>query len=57
MRAYVLVTGIIFGLIVVAHAWRLAAEGHVHTEVVVLTLLAAALCGWAARLLLRPRSS
>ena len=57
MRTYVLVTGIIFGLIVVAHAWRVIAEGHAHTEVVVLTLLAAALCGWAARLLMRhPRT-
>ena len=57
MRTYVLVTGIIFGLIVVAHTWRAFAEGHLHTEVVVLTALAAALCGWAVRLLLqRPRT-
>jgi hypothetical protein len=58
VRTYVLVTGIIFGLIVLVHVWRAAAEGHLHTEVVALTVLAAALCGWAARLLLgRPRTS
>ena len=51
MRTYVLVTGVIFGLIVVAHAWRAFAEGHLHTEVVVLTALSAALCGWAVALL------
>ena len=53
MRTYVLVTGIIFGLIVVAHVWRAAAEGHLHAEVIALTMLAAALCGWAVALLRR----
>ena len=51
MRTYVLVTGVIFGLIVVAHTWRAFAEGHLHSEVVVLTCLSAALCGWAVALL------
>ena len=57
MRTYVLVTGIIFGLIVVAHAWRAFAEGHLHPEVVVLTALSAALCGWAVALLRGRRAS
>jgi hypothetical protein len=52
VRTYVLVTGVIFGLIVVAHAWRLVLEApHLHAEFVVLTLIAAALCGWAVALL------
>jgi hypothetical protein len=51
VRTYVLVTGIIFGLIVLAHVWRGFTEGHLHSEVVVLTALSAALCGWAVALL------
>jgi hypothetical protein len=58
VRTYVLITGFIFGLIVVAHLWRVVVETpHFHADFVLLTMLAAALCGWAVRLLLRrPRT-
>ena len=59
MKAYVLTTGVIFGLVVVAHVWRVLLEGpRMATEppFIVITLLAAGLCIWAwhvLRLLLR----
>ena len=54
MKAYVVTTGILFGLVVLVHLWRVIEEGaqlmrdpwHVAT-----TLLAALLFGWAVRLL------
>lgn len=58
MRTYVMTTGVIFGLITVAHLWRMVAEGrHVATEPVyiLLTVMAAALTLWAGRLLLTKR--
>jgi uncharacterized membrane protein len=53
MRAYVLTTGSLFGLIAVVHVWRMIVEPHVATHVwyVVLTLAAAALSLWAWRVL------
>lgn len=57
MRAYIMTTGAVFGLIVVAHVARVFAEGwRVATDPLfaALTLLAAGLCGWAVRLLSRP---
>ena len=60
MKAYLITTGTIFGLIVVAHAWRVFAEGsHLAKEpvFVLLTIAAAALSFWAWRLFSRlPRS-
>jgi glucan phosphoethanolaminetransferase (alkaline phosphatase superfamily) len=60
MKAYVITTGIIFGLLTLAHIWRMILEGrHLLAEPwwVGITLLAAALCVWAFRLLWRwPRS-
>jgi hypothetical protein len=56
MKAYLITTGTIFGLIVGAHVWRAFAEGsHLATDpvFVLLTLLAAALSFWAFRLLKR----
>lgn len=56
MKAYVIITGTIFGLIFVLHTARMFAEGwHVATEptFLILTILAAALCIWACRLLKR----
>lgn len=50
MRTYVITTGVIFGLLVVAHVWRVFAEG---TWLLkdpfwfLITGLAAALCVWA----------
>lgn len=50
MKAYLLTTGIAFGLIVVAHVWRLVAESTSLARdpgFIVLTAIAAAMCGWA----------
>lgn len=59
MRAYVVTTGVVFGLITLAHLARLWAEGsYLLTEPgwVLLTVAAAALCAWAMHVLrtLRP---
>jgi hypothetical protein len=54
MRAYVMTTGVLFGLIAVAHVWRLFEEGaDLATDpfFVLLTVAAAALCLWAWRVL------
>jgi hypothetical protein len=54
VKAYVMITGAVFGLITVAHLVRIVAEGpHLMTEPgwVLLTLAAAGLCVWAWRLL------
>ena len=48
-------TGVIFGLLVVAHIWRMFVEGHLATqpEYIVITLVAGLLSLWAARLVWR----
>ena len=54
MRAYVLTTGIVFGLLTLAHIWRIAAEGvQLLTSPwwVGITVGAGALAVWAWRLL------
>ena len=54
MRAYVVTTGFIFGLLVVAHVWRAVVEGpHLATDpwYILITLAAAGLCLWAWRVL------
>jgi hypothetical protein len=54
MRAYVATTGVIFGLLVVAHVWRAVVEGpHLATDpwYVLITLASAGLCLWAWRVL------
>ena len=60
MKAYVMTTGAVFGLLTLAHIWRVIEEGpHLATEpwYVLITVAAAALCLWALRLLWRwPRS-
>jgi len=61
MRAYTGVTGIVFGLLVVAHIARVAIEGpHVLRDVffVASSLVALALSAWSVKLLLggRPQS-
>ena len=56
MRAYVTTTGVIFGLLVLVHVWRAIAEApRLATDplYVAVTLIAAALCAWAARLVWR----
>lgn len=60
MKAYVMTTGAVFGLLTLAHIWRVIEEApQLATEpwYVLITVVAAALCFWALRLLWRwPRS-
>jgi hypothetical protein len=52
MKAYVISTGTVFGLLTLAHIWRIVAEDrHLATDpwFVLLTVVAAALCLWACR--------
>ena len=54
MKAYVITTGAVFGLLTLAHLWRAFAEGpHLATDpwFVLITVAAAALSFWAWRLL------
>lgn len=60
MKAYLIITGVIFGLITVAHIWRAFAEGSELAKspvfllvFILLTALAAGLSIWAWRLLSR----
>jgi tellurite resistance protein TehA-like permease len=56
VKAYVITTGAVFGLLTLAHIWRLFEEGsHLATDVpwILITVAAAALCLWACRLLWR----
>ncbi len=56
MKAYVMTSGAVFGLLVLAHVWRAAEEGLAVARdpwYVGSTLVAAALCLWAWRTLRR----
>ncbi len=56
MRAYVITTGLIFGLIVVVHIWRAFVENFApftQAPFVLLTMLAVGLCVWSVYLLRR----
>lgn len=55
MRTYVMTTGAIFGLLVVAHVWRVVAEQSLVADpfFVIVTLIAAFLALWAWRLVRR----
>ncbi len=56
MKAYVMTTGVVFGLLTLAHIWRGIEEGpYLATEpwFILITVAAAALCVWALRLLWR----
>lgn len=58
MRAYVTIAGAVFGLLFLMHIWRAVVEGpRIATDpfFILLTILAAGLCVWAVRLVLRPR--
>jgi hypothetical protein len=57
MKAYLITTGTLFGLVTAAHLWRLIEERHLATDpwYLIITVLAVCLCVWAFRLLrLRP---
>ncbi|MGI9077484.1 MAG: hypothetical protein ACR2G6_09160 [Gemmatimonadaceae bacterium] len=58
MKAYVMTTGAIFGLLVVAHLWRIAESPSLATDpfYVLITLVAGLLSLWAWRLLRVSRS-
>lgn len=60
MKAYVMSTCAVFGLIVVAHIWRAIAEGPALAKdpfFVLMTIAAATFCLWALRVLkTMPRS-
>jgi hypothetical protein len=54
MKAYVMTTGTVFGLLALAHLLRIFVEGrHLATNplYILITLAAAGLCVWAWRLL------
>lgn len=54
MKAYVMTTGVVFGLLTVVHIWRIIAEGpHLAMDpwFVLITIATGALCLWAVRLL------
>jgi len=56
MKAYVIITGAIFGLLALLHVWRVIAERSslaMEPWFVLMTLASAALCVWAFRLLRR----
>jgi hypothetical protein len=56
VKAYLLTTAVVFGLIIVAHIWRVAEEGrHLATEpsFLIATLVAAGFGVWAILLLRR----
>jgi hypothetical protein len=59
MKAYVMTTGAVFGLITLAHLGRVVEEGPrlvADPFFMLLTIAAAALCLWALRLLRPTRS-
>jgi hypothetical protein len=58
MKAYVMTTGVIFALLVVAHVWRVSVETHLATDpaFITTTVIAVLLAAWAARLAWRLRS-
>lgn len=60
MKAYVITTGTVFGLLTLVHIWRAIEEGPqlaAEPWYVLITVAAAVLCLWALRLLWRwPRS-
>jgi hypothetical protein len=56
MKAYVATTGLVFFLILIAHVWRVVAEGAIVTRdpfFILTTLIAMGLCAWAWRVFWR----
>jgi hypothetical protein len=59
MKAYLVVTSTVFGLLTVIHLWRVVAESTrlaADPFFLAITLLSAALCVWACRLLFTSRT-
>jgi hypothetical protein len=59
MRSYIVITAVVFGLLTLAHIWRIIEEGTgvVRLPFVLITIAAAALCLWGCRLLLRTNAA
>ena len=59
MRTYVIATGVVFGLITVAHIWRLVVEPHLAIDLwfMLLTVVAASLSVAAWRVIRRTPQS
>lgn len=60
MKAYVITTGAVFGLLTVAHLLRIVMEDSslaTRPEYILITILSAALCIWAFYVLLRSRGT
>ena len=59
MKAYVTTTGAVFGLLTVAHVWRVTQESHLARDpwYLLITVAAAALSLWAWRVLRRSSRS
>lgn len=56
MRAYVMTTGILFGLVALVHGWRVIEEGGAPAQdpwFILITLAALGLCAWAWQVLRR----
>lgn len=56
MKAYLITTSTIFGLLVVAHIWRMFAEQSGSTRdpwFLGITVFAGAMCLWSVRMLMR----
>jgi hypothetical protein len=55
MKAYVMTTGALFGLLTLAHIWRATEERHLATDpwYILITVASAVLCVWAGLLLRR----
>lgn len=59
MKTYVMTTGAIFGLLTIAHVWRIVVESHLAKDLpyIAITVVSAALCLWAVQLIRRaPRA-
>jgi hypothetical protein len=59
MKAYVVTTAVVFGLLTAAHIWRVIEEGTgvARLPFVLITIAAATLCLWGCRLALRTTPS
>ena len=60
MRAYVITTGAIFGLLAAAHVWRILGENRQlarDPSFIIITAISAALCVWAFRVVKRSSAS
>ena len=54
MRAYLGLTAALFGLLTIAHVWRIIVESSLATDpwFLLTTILSTLLCGWGSRLFL-----